>query len=101
MKQLQRNPGTGYATGTLLIRLMVGFVFFTEGLQKFIYPALRGAGRFESIGFPFAHFLGYWVGTFETLCGALILVGAGPYAIDAVLARRSGDTREVGSAASN
>lgn len=60
---------------TVLIRLMVGAVFFTEGLQKFLYPALRGAGRFEKIGFPNPEFWGYFVGTFETVCGAMVLAG--------------------------
>ena len=59
----------------LLIRLMVGAVFLSEGIQKFLYPALRGAGRFEKIGLPSPEFLGSFVGFFEVLCGALILVG--------------------------
>ena len=58
-----------------LVRLMVGAVFLTEGLQKFIYPALRGAGRFEKIGFPNPEFWGYFVGAFEVACGFLILIG--------------------------
>ena len=60
---------------TFLIRLMVGVVFVSEGLQKFLFPALRGAGRFESIGLPSPEFLGYFVGSFEVLCGLLILLG--------------------------
>lgn len=59
----------------LLIRLMVGAVFLSEGIQKFLFPALRGAGRFEKIGLPNPEFLGSFVGFFEILCGALILVG--------------------------
>ena len=59
----------------LLIRLMVGAVFLSEGIQKFLFPALRGAGRFEKIGLPSPEFLGSFVGFFEVLCGALILVG--------------------------
>lgn len=58
-----------------LIRLMVGVVFLSEGIQKFLFPAIRGAGRFESIGLPAPEFLGGFVGTFEILCGALILLG--------------------------
>lgn len=58
-----------------LIRLMVGVVFLSEGIQKFIIPALRGAGRFESIGLPAPEFLGAFVGAFEILCGTLILLG--------------------------
>lgn len=61
--------------GTLLIRLMVGTVFLSEGLQKFIYPASRGSGRFEAIGFPMHELLGYSVGGVEVICGLAILVG--------------------------
>ncbi|MEX0778518.1 MAG: DoxX family protein [Balneolales bacterium] len=48
---------------TILIRIMVGSVFLTEGIQKFIYPSTRGVGRFESMGFPapevFGNFVAY------------------------------------------
>ena len=60
---------------TLLIRLMVGVVFLSEGIQKFLFPAVRGAGRFEGIGLPNPDFLGAFVGGFEVLCGAFILMG--------------------------
>ncbi|MDQ1165659.1 DoxX family protein [Flavobacterium sp. SORGH_AS_0622] len=60
---------------TLLIRLMVGTVFLSEGIQKFLFPALLGAGRFEKIGLPAPEFLGNLVGGFEILCGILILIG--------------------------
>lgn len=40
-----------------------------------MFPAIRGAGRFEKIGLPSPEFLGSFVGTFEILCGALILFG--------------------------
>src|SRR5690554_7208403 len=60
---------------TILIRFMVGVVFVSEGIQKFIYPELRGAGRFEGIGIPFPEFTGYMVGGFETVCGLLVLAG--------------------------
>ncbi|MGM0530804.1 MAG: DoxX family protein [Bacteroidota bacterium] len=59
----------------LIIRIMVGAVFLSEGLQKFIYPAVRGAGRFEQIGFPTPEFLAGFVGVFEVICGVLILAG--------------------------
>lgn len=58
-----------------LIRAMVGPVFLFEGLQKFIYPAIRGPGRFERMGFPAPEFFGYFVGAFEVACGTLILLG--------------------------
>jgi len=34
----------------LLIRLSVGVVFLSEGVQKFLFPAELGAGRFAKIG---------------------------------------------------
>ena len=60
---------------TILIRLMVGAVFLSEGIQKFLFPAIRGAGRFEKIGLSYPEFLGSFVGAFEILCGILILLG--------------------------
>ena len=60
---------------TILIRLMVGSIFLSEGIQKFLFPAIRGAGRFEKIGLPSPEFLGSFVGMFEIVCGALILLG--------------------------
>lgn len=60
---------------TILIRFMVGSVFLSEGIQKFLFPLTRGAGRFEKIGLPFAEFLGSFVGFFEIFCGVLLLIG--------------------------
>lgn len=71
MKYLSTNS----SKSTLIIRLMVGVVFISEGIQKFLFPALRGAGRFEAIGLPSPGFLGSFVGTFEIICGVMILLG--------------------------
>jgi putative oxidoreductase len=54
---------------------MVGAVFFSEGVQKYLFPYERGAGRFEKIGLPNPEFLGHFVGLFEVLCGLFILLG--------------------------
>lgn len=59
----------------ILIRLMVGLVFLSEGIQKFISPGEVGAGRFEKIGLPLPQILGPFVGVTEVLCGALVLFG--------------------------
>jgi uncharacterized membrane protein YphA (DoxX/SURF4 family) len=72
---LKKFLTTDSSKATLLIRLMVGTVFLSEGIQKFIFPAIRGAGRFESIGLPSPEFLGSFVGSFEIVCGVLILLG--------------------------
>ncbi len=66
---------TSDSKSIILIRLMVGSVFLSEGIQKFLFAALRGAGRFEKIGLPWPHVLGTFVGSFEIICGLLILLG--------------------------
>ena len=58
-----------------MFRLLVGFVFFAEGVQKFLYPDLRGPGRFEGMGYPAPDFFGYFVGGAEIVFGLLLLVG--------------------------
>lgn len=60
---------------TILIRLMVGVVFLSEGIQKFLFPDTLGAGRFAKIGLPAPEFSANFVGYFEILCGILILAG--------------------------
>ena len=59
----------------VLIRLMVGAVFLSEGIQKFLEPAARGAGRFTKIGIPFPEVLGPFVGGVEIVCGVCVLAG--------------------------
>ncbi len=68
------TSGTG-PRAVLFIRLMVGAVFLSEGLQKFLFPAEVGAGRFAKIGLLWPEFLGPFVGSFEVVCGALVLLG--------------------------
>lgn len=60
---------------TILIRLMVGLVFLAEGIQKFLYPAAVGAGRFASIGIPSPDLAAPLVGGVEIVCGAMVLAG--------------------------
>jgi len=54
---------------------MVGVVFLSEGVQKFLFADTLGAGRFAKIGLPSPEFLGSFVGSFEIVCGSLILLG--------------------------
>jgi uncharacterized membrane protein YphA (DoxX/SURF4 family) len=60
---------------TILIRLMAGLVFLSEGIQKFLFPESLGWGRFHKIGLPYPQFLAPFVGTFEITCGLLVLLG--------------------------
>jgi uncharacterized membrane protein YphA (DoxX/SURF4 family) len=59
----------------LFIRIAVGWVFLSEGIQKFLYPDALGAGRFLKIGMPWPEVMGPFVGSVEITCGGLILVG--------------------------
>jgi uncharacterized membrane protein YphA (DoxX/SURF4 family) len=59
----------------ILIRILVGWVFVSEGVQKFLVPALLGVGRFEKIGIPSPHIMAPFVGTVEIVCGLLLLIG--------------------------
>ena len=59
----------------IIIRLMVGSVFLSEGIQKFLFPVARGAGRFAKMGFPSPEFFSSFVGVFEIVCGLFILLG--------------------------
>jgi putative oxidoreductase len=59
----------------LLIRLAVGAVFLSEGVQKFLFADQLGAGRFAKIGLPSPQQLGPIVGAFEIVCGALVILG--------------------------
>ena len=59
----------------ILIRLIVGAVFLSEGVQKFLFPGQLGAGRFTKIGIPVPEILGPLVGGAEIVCGVLVLLG--------------------------
>ncbi len=75
MSFLRRAIDTNAPTAAVLIRIAVGSVFLSEGIQKFLFPADIGAGRFAKIGLPSPEVLGPLVGTFEIVCGTLVLFG--------------------------
>lgn len=60
---------------TVLIRIAVGGIFLTEGIQKFLYPDDLGAGRFAKIGIPVPELTGPLVGGVEIIGGALVILG--------------------------
>jgi putative oxidoreductase len=59
----------------ILPRLIVGLVFLSEGIQKYLFPEIVGTGRFEKIGFADPAFWAFFTGTFEIVCGTLVLIG--------------------------
>jgi uncharacterized membrane protein YphA (DoxX/SURF4 family) len=72
---LKRIMDSSAPKWTILIRLAVGVVFASEGIQKFLDPDAFGAGRFAKIGIPAPEVMGPFVGVIETVCGLLILGG--------------------------
>ena len=60
---------------TLLIRILVGWVFLSEGIQKFLFPEALGVGRFVKIGIPWPQVMAPFVGVIEIVCGTSLLLG--------------------------
>lgn len=60
---------------TILVRILVGWVFLSEGIQKFLFPAALGVGRFAKIGIPDPQFFAPFVGVIEIVCGGLLILG--------------------------
>ncbi len=75
MSALGRWRRTDAPASVLLIRVVVGLVFLTEGVQKFLYPKELGIGRFAKIGIPMPEVMGPFVGGVEVVCGALLILG--------------------------
>jgi putative oxidoreductase len=61
--------------GNIIIRLLAGLVFLSEGIQKLLFPVADGAGRFARIGIPHPQFFGPFTGTTEIICGTLLVIG--------------------------
>lgn len=79
MKRSSRSGNSIFQTEddnrAILVRLTVGLVFLTEGIQKYLFPGLLGTGRFLTIGFSHPAFWAYFTGAFEIVCGCLVLIG--------------------------
>ena len=60
---------------TILIRLIVGGTFLSEGIQKFLFVDELGIGRFVKIGIPSPEIMAPFVGGCEIICGALLILG--------------------------
>lgn len=73
-KRITSTTGT-HPSAVMLIRLIVGGVFLSEGIQKFIFPDALGVGRFIRIGIPSPEILAPFVGVVEIVGGVLFLIG--------------------------
>ena len=72
---LAKFTATTAPAAVVLIRLLVGGIFLSEGIQKFLYPVELAAGRFAKIGLPWPEVMGPFVGGVEVVCGLLVLFG--------------------------
>ncbi|MGD0507185.1 MAG: DoxX family protein [Terriglobales bacterium] len=70
-----RTLSSDAPAATVLVRLLVGWVFLSEGIQKFLFPEALGVGRFIKIGIPAPHFFAPFVGVVEIVCGSLLILG--------------------------
>jgi putative oxidoreductase len=68
-------PSPRLSWGILLVRILVGWVFLSEGIQKFLFPAALGTGRFAKIGIPWPQYSAPFVGVVEVVCGTLLILG--------------------------
>jgi len=59
----------------ILVRVIVGAIFLTEGILKFVRPGELGVGRFAHIGLPWPHLLAPVVGAVEIASGAALILG--------------------------
>jgi uncharacterized membrane protein YphA (DoxX/SURF4 family) len=71
----QKTAATTAPIAVILIRLMVGGVFLSEGIQKFLFPGEQGVARFIKIGIPAPQVMAPFVGACEIACGILVVVG--------------------------
>jgi putative oxidoreductase len=97
MKQIQRliefllYPPLTAPRSTLIMRVMAGGVFLSEGILKFVYTN-QGVGRFTKLGIPAPELTATFVGSLEIVGGILLIAGlftriiAVPFIIEMVVA---------------
>ena len=85
------TPPTSGPRSALLIRLMAGGVFLSEGLLKFAYVN-QGVGRFTKLGMPMPGVLAPAIAMLEIVGGMLLTTGLGtrlisvPFIVEMVVA---------------
>jgi uncharacterized membrane protein YphA (DoxX/SURF4 family) len=67
------DPGAPRAV--ILVRIALGCIFLSEGIQKFLFPDALGVGRFTKIGIPAPDVMAPFVGGVEIVCATMVLLG--------------------------
>lgn len=85
------NPPLDAPRATVLMRVMAGGVFLSEGILKFVYTN-QGVGRFTKLGLPMPHLTANFVGALEIVGGLMLILGlftrfiAIPFIIEMIVA---------------
>ncbi len=72
--QWMLQPGAGGPKATVWIRLMAGWVFFWEGVIKFVFVN-QGVGRFTKLGMPWPETLAPAIAVLEIVGGLALMAG--------------------------
>jgi putative oxidoreductase len=75
MTFFQKLVSTNAPAAVILIRLILGGVFLSEGIQKFLFPEDLGMARFTKIGIPAPEIMAPFVGVCEIVCGVFFILG--------------------------
>ena len=75
MVTIRKLARSGAPAATILIRILIGAVFVSEGIQKFLFADALGVGRFAKIGIPEPAVVAPFVGAVEIVFGAFLLLG--------------------------
>jgi putative oxidoreductase len=68
------HPPVTAPRATILVRVMAGAVFLSEGIIKFVF-ANQGVGRFTKLGFPHPALTASFIGGLEIVGGCLLIAG--------------------------
>jgi len=85
------SPPTSGPSSILVVRMMAGAVFLSEGLLKFVYTN-QGVGRFTKLGMPVPGLLAPAIAVLEIVGGSLLMTGLGtrllslPFIVEMVVA---------------
>ena len=71
-----KGGGGGEASrAVILIRILVGWFYLFEGIEKFMFSDRMASGQFHRLGIPAPHAVAILVAVLEILCGVAVLVG--------------------------
>ncbi len=72
---LNRILQTSDDSKLVFVRFITGAVFVSEGIQKYLVVSLIGPSYFSDLGFGHPMFWSSFTGTFELVCGLLVIAG--------------------------